>query len=244
METLPEQLLFRLQEQIVRGELTPGQRLAESELASRYGVSRGPLREAIRRLEARRLVEVAPRTGARVVDFDAEQLADVYQAREALEGMAARLAAQAMTDAEIEQLSQLLDHHEQSIAADEGQHYLQDEGDVDFHYRLAAGSHNAVLVGMLCDELYQLVRLFRHRFSSVRDRPITALSEHRAIVEALRERDGELAELLMRRHIAKARRSALSAFADAQANAAGTKVKSASTERTATKSSFQTTTSD
>lgn len=233
METLPEQLLFRLQEQIVRGELTPGQRLAESELASRYGVSRGPLREAIRRLEARRLVEVAPRTGARVVDFDAQQLADVYQAREALEGMAARLAAEAMTTGEIEQLSDLLDRHEQSIAADDGQHYLQDEGDVDFHYRLAAGSHNAVLVGMLCDELYQIVRLFRHRFSSVRGRPVTALSEHRAIVDALRERDGELAELLMRRHIAKARRSALNAFASAQSNGQPTDAKTAAPTATA-----------
>lgn len=210
-QTLPEQLLASLQERIVEGDLTPGSRLAEAELAQRYGVSRGPLREAIRRLEARGLVEVAPRTGARVVELTAERLQAIYHTREALEGMAARQAAKAMSIEAIDELAALLDHHAHSIDADAGRSYRQAEGDVDFHYRIARGSGNELLSRMLCDELYQLVRLYRRRFPARDSRPLQALAEHQAIVAALAERDGDLAEYLMRRHISRARLAAQAA---------------------------------
>ena len=210
-QTLPEQLLADLQERIIDGDLAPGSRLAEADLAAGYGVSRGPLREAIRRLEARGLVEAAPRTGARVVELNPERLQALYHTREALEGMAARLAAQSMSEAAISDLEQLLIRHAESVRADAGRSYRQAEGDVDFHYRIARGSGNDLLVRMLCDELYQLVRLYRRRFPARNARPREALAEHRAIVAAIAERDGDLAEYLMRRHIRRARVAAANA---------------------------------
>lgn len=210
--TLPEQLLADLQERIVDGDLTPGSRLAESELASHYGVSRGPLREAIRRLEAKRLVEAVPRTGARVVALTPERLQSLYHTREALEGMAARLAATAMSEGAIDELTALLQAHSESIDEDAGRSYRQAEGDVDFHYRIARGSGNELLARMLCDELYQLVRLYRRRYPARDSRPMQALREHQAIVAAIGERDGDLAEYLMRRHISRAREAARLAY--------------------------------
>ncbi|MEA3644303.1 MAG: GntR family transcriptional regulator, partial [Lamprobacter sp.] len=102
--TLTDRLFDALQRAIVEGEMPQGSKISEPELARRHGVSRGSLREAIARLEACKLVERRPNLGARVVELSAEQLIEIFQLREALEGMAARLAAEAMTDAEIDAL--------------------------------------------------------------------------------------------------------------------------------------------
>ena len=81
------------------------------------------------------------------------------------------------------------------------------EGDLDFHYRIARASRNALVVQLLCDELYHLTRMYRYKFSAYEGRPGQALAEHRAIVAAMRERDADFAELLMRRHVAASRRN-------------------------------------
>ena len=189
----------------MQGTLVPAEKLNEPELARRFGISRGPLREAIRCLEARRLVAIKPNAGASVVDLDARQLIDLYTTREALEGMAARLAAQRMERAEIDALARLLDTHETSITQDGGQRYFQQEGDVDFHFLIATGADNTLLKSVLTEDLYQLMRMYRHKFSTYRSRPAQALKEHHQILDAIRAADGELAELLMRRHVGAAR---------------------------------------
>jgi DNA-binding GntR family transcriptional regulator len=89
---------------IVRGEILPGARISEAELARKFGISRGPLREALMRLEGRRLVERRPNLGAYVVGLSQRGLDELFTMREALEGMACRLAATAMSDAEIAEL--------------------------------------------------------------------------------------------------------------------------------------------
>src|SRR5690554_1975183 len=99
--TLADQVVERLQDDIVLGVLPPGTKLGEAELAARYGVSRGPLREAIRRLESRKLLERIPHVGTRVATLKLEDLIEIYRVREALEGMAARQAAENMSQAEI-----------------------------------------------------------------------------------------------------------------------------------------------
>ena len=203
--TLSDRVFERLQDDIVRGVLAPGSKLGEAELAERYGVSRGPLREAIRRLESRKLLERVPRAGARVASLSLPDLMEIYRVREALEGMAARLAAEAMTDEEIRGLHELLARHEQQQDLREDVAYFQREGDLDFHYRIIQGSHNRTLVELLIGELYHLVRMYRYQFSAVANRPRKALHEHRRIVEAIEARDGEVAEMLMRRHISRAR---------------------------------------
>lgn len=203
--TLSDRVFARLQDDIVLGVLKPGTKLGEIELASRYGVSRGPLREAIRRLESRKLVERVAHVGTRVAQLKKADLIEIYRVREALEGMAARLAAENMQPAEVTGLHDLLAQHEQQQDLQEDTAYFQREGDLDFHYRIIHGSHNQTLIDLLIGELYHLVRMYRYQFSTVSNRPKKALAEHRRIVEAIESGDGEMAELLMRRHISRAR---------------------------------------
>ncbi|GGC03071.1 GntR family transcriptional regulator [Marinobacterium zhoushanense] len=205
--TLADRVCKQIVTAIVKGELLPGQKISEPELARTYGISRGPLREAMRRLEGWRLVERKPHIGARVVKLSAQELIEIYRVREALEGMACRLAAENMTQDEIDSLKALLDTHEQSIEQREGRSYFQKEGDLDFHYRVVQGSKNAKLQEMLGADLYHLVRMYRYQFSVSSSRPKRALKEHRQIIDAIEARDAELAEMLMRRHISAARQN-------------------------------------
>ncbi|MCA6062347.1 GntR family transcriptional regulator [Thalassolituus marinus] len=199
--TLADKVFNELTTAIVRGELSPGTRLSEQTLVERYGGSRAPMREAIQKLESRNLVVRVPHAGARVVSLSLSELRDIYEVRVELESMACRLAAQRMTDSEIDELRRLLAEHEASIAAEQGQSYYQKAGDLDFHYRIIKGSNNSRLHQMLCGELYHLVRMYRYQTSTSNKRPQLALQEHQRIVEAIAARDAELAELLMRRHI-------------------------------------------
>lgn len=205
--TLSDGAFQRLQKAIVEGEIAPGSRISEQFLSSTYGISRGPLREAIRRLEGRRLVVRVPHAGVRVVSLSYEELIELYHVREALEGMACRLAAQNMTDEEIVNLREVLATHERHAGLQANQSYYQQEGDLDIHFVIIQGSKNRTLSDMLCADLYHLVRMYRYRFSSAPKRPQKAFAEHHRIVEAIADRDGELAEMLMRRHISASRRN-------------------------------------
>jgi DNA-binding GntR family transcriptional regulator len=206
--TLADRVFEQLRRAIVEGEIAPGSKISEPEMAARFGISRGPLREAMRQLESTNLVERRPNLGARVVTLTSEQLIEIYVLREALEGMAARLAAEHMADEAIEELKDLLARHRREVASEYWQAYFQKEGDMDFHYRIVHGSGNQRLIGILCDDLYYLARMYRCQFGMGSDRARDALKEHALIVDAIAERDGELAELLMRRHIRASRRGA------------------------------------
>ncbi|MBE9397248.1 GntR family transcriptional regulator [Pontibacterium sp. N1Y112] len=205
--TLADRVCEKIVDAIVMGNIPPGHKISEPELARTYGISRGPLREAIRRLEGYRLVERKPHVGARVVNLSAKELIEIYHVREALEGMACRLAAEHMPQEEIEDLRELLDEHERNIAELDGRSYFQKEGDLDFHHRIVKGSKNEKMLEVLGGELYHLVRMYRYKFSVSSSRPKRALKEHRQIVDAIDSRDPELAEMLMRRHIGAARKN-------------------------------------
>lgn len=202
--TIADRICNQLKNDIIEGRLAQGSKIIEEDLAKDYGSSRGPIREAIRRLEGMRLVERIPHAGARVVTLTAETMHDLYIVREALEGMSARLAAEHMDEAETKALWELLEYQEQAINDTEGKLYFQLEGDLDFHFRIARSSDNQWLIYLLGSELYQLMRMCRYRSARVRSRSTTALQEHRRIVEAIAAGDGELAEILMRRHISGA----------------------------------------
>ena len=205
--TLADRVFAQIQDAIVKGELTAGAKISEAELTTRYGVSRGPLREALRRLEARKLLTRIPHVGVRVVALSIDELLQIYQVREMLEGMAARLAAVHVTPEEVQGLKALLQRHEQQSELQAGTGYYQEEGDFDFHYRIVKASRNDVLIQMLCGELYHRVRLYRYQFSATEGRPHKAFSEHHRIIEAIEARDAELAEFLMRRHISSSRQN-------------------------------------
>lgn len=202
--TLAGRAFDSIKADIIGGQITQGSKIVEADLALQYGISRGPLREAIHRLEQMKLVIRVPHAGARVVKLDVEMMEDIYIARESLEGMAARLAAKHMETEAIEALNALLDQHENAIGETQGKAYFQREGDIDFHYRIAEASGNRWILEVLNGELYQLIRMCRHQSGQFPSRPGTALDQHRQIAAAIAARDAELAEILMRRHIAGA----------------------------------------
>lgn len=194
-----DKTFFQLRSDIVEGQIAAGSKLSEVDLATKYGVSRAVIREAINRLESCHLVERKPNIGARVVSLTSEGLIQLYQVRESLEGMAARLAAKNMTDTEIEGLKALLTTHFQEVKG--GETYYQEAGDVDFHYRIIVGSKNDHLISLLINGLYHLIRMYRVQLGMAGPRVSTAFDEHKHIVQAISNRDEELAEMLMRRHI-------------------------------------------
>jgi len=202
--TLARRTFDSIKADIISGELAQGSKIVESDLALKYGISRGPLREAIHRLERIKLIVRIPHAGSRVVTLDTKMMEDIYTAREAIEGMAARLAARLMTDDEIVSLSTLLDQHEAAISETDGRAYFQREGDIDFHFRIAVASQNQWILEKLNGELYQLIRMCRRQSGQFPARAQTALEQHRQIAAAIASRDEELAELLMRRHISGA----------------------------------------
>ncbi|MEC4725202.1 GntR family transcriptional regulator [Shewanella sp. D64] len=197
--TTADKTFFQLRKDIVEGGIFAGSKLSETELSTKYCVSRAIIREAINRLESCNLVERKANIGARVVALTSAGLIDLYQVRESLEGMAARLAAKNMAPEEIDDLNMLLNCHFQKVKT--GESYYQEAGDVDFHYRIILGSKNKHLITMLIDGIYHLVRMYRVQLGMSGPRITTAFDEHRHIVQAISNRDEELAEMLMRRHI-------------------------------------------
>jgi DNA-binding GntR family transcriptional regulator len=203
--TLADRAFEWLEEAIIKGDFPPETRLDEGALAQSFGISRGPVREAIRRLEGKRLVERVPHIGARVAAPLSSGLIDALFVREALEGMACRLACTRMTDKEIDDLEELLENHASELPLKRGSHYYQRPGDYDFHFRIILASGNETLIHMVNDELYYQLRIYRYRSSSRRGRTAKALEEHRSIIAALRSRDPDQAEAEMRRHLVHAR---------------------------------------
>ncbi|EGQ9433989.1 GntR family transcriptional regulator [Vibrio cholerae] len=203
--TKSENLTEYLIEAIVEGQLAPGSKISEPELAKQFQVSRGPLREALMRVEGLGLIERIPHIGARVIQLSPTKLVELYAVREALEGMAARLAARNITEIELAGLESLLSTHSTHIDQVEGASYFHQQGDFDFHYRIIQASRNHQLIGLLCDELYHLLRMYRYQSPRSHSRPVEALEEHKFILRAIRQRDEELAEMLMRRHISRSR---------------------------------------
>jgi DNA-binding GntR family transcriptional regulator len=206
-QTLSDGAFERIQNAIIKGQIAPGTRISEQYLSTTFGIGRGPLREAIRRLEGRRLVVRIPHAGVRVASLSYEELIELYHVREALEGMACRLAAQNMTEDEINGLREVLATHEQHSGLQANESYYQQEGDLDIHYLIIQGSKNRTLSELLCGDLYHLLRMYRYRYSAAPKRPQQAFAEHHRIIQAIADRDGELAEMLMRRHISASRRN-------------------------------------
>lgn len=206
VQSLVDVVAERIEAAIISGQLEPGSRVSEQALAASLGVSRGPLREAIRRLEGRKLLTRTPNIGVRVAALSLADLKEVLEVREALEGMAAALAAINMSDAEIAALRKLLDTHGKQKSVQDGTGYYQESKDFDFHFRIVTGSGNARLAEMLTGDLYYLLRVYRYKSSTKPGRATEALDEHRALVAALEARDPKAAEEAMREHLRHARR--------------------------------------
>jgi DNA-binding GntR family transcriptional regulator len=203
---LIDQVVTRLEDLIFSGHLQAGEKLREQSLAEGMGVSRGPLREAIRTLEGRRLLERTPHSGVQVVGLSIDDLDQILRTREALEGMAARQAAENMTVAEITSLKQVLLHHDECPQDVADAVYRGSEN--DFHRIIARGSRNRWLMRVLVDDLYSLLRLYRFRGAQRADVTIS-LAQHHLIVERIHARDPDGAEAVMRAHMRSKRERTL-----------------------------------
>jgi DNA-binding GntR family transcriptional regulator len=196
--SLVDQLVERLETAIMNGELPPGHRLSEQTLAESLGVSRSPLREAIRQLEGRRLVERVPNVGARVTMAMGHDLEEVLAIRETLEALAAKLAATNISGSELDELEELLRARRERKNTNAGSY--ADAG--DFHVRIIMASGNKKLIDMLRGDLYYLMRIHRYRASTTPERAKAAPLEHQKILAALRARDPIAAEKAMAQHLA------------------------------------------
>jgi DNA-binding GntR family transcriptional regulator len=194
--TTAEAVYRALRHGIVHGDLAPGQRLRSDALATEMRVSRTPVREALRKLEAEGLVaHSGPRLVVRALSE--QDLTELFYVREALEGMAARLAAENATPSEIEQVRELLDDME----------IVHQRGDLGalrrlsgmFHQLVCRASHNNRLLESL-QSLLDHVRQMQTSTLYQEGRPADALKEYRALLQAIEARDADRAETLAREH--------------------------------------------
>ena len=194
----PKDAYMLILDAIDSGLYRPGDRLVESELAERFGVSRTPIREALQRLETQSLLTRDGRSLI-VASLDHNQVAELYSVRTVLEGLAARLAARHATDEEIAVLKSMIKEDEE----------LQDDPEAlsranrRFHKMIHLASHNRFLVKQL-DLVHRSMALMATTSLAAEGRGKMALSEHTRIVEAIANRDEDAADKALRDHISAA----------------------------------------
>ncbi len=194
----------RLVQAIEARDLKPGDRLRETDLATRFGVSRTPIREALKQLEAQGLARHEPNRGMVIPTLDHDEINQLYMMREVLEGTAARFAAQHATDVEIAILQdavaadfEIIDDVEKLVASNR-----------TLHRRLTLASHNRYLV-LQVEHMKQYLLLLDGTTYTDPQRRAGAVEEHRLLVEAIAARDLDKAEEYARLHIRKAHRARL-----------------------------------
>lgn len=188
-----------LEEDILTGRLSPGERLEEQALAARFGVSRTPIREALFQLSASGLVEQKPRRGAVVAEIGPRRLLEMFEVMAELEALAARHAARRGAEDDIAALAALHGQAEAMAAAGDadGYYYLNER----FHGTIRALSRNAFLAEQ-ADALHKRLKPYRRLQLRARGRLRASLAEHADIVAALEAGDAERAGAAMRRHVA------------------------------------------
>lgn len=186
--TAQESVLAALRADIRTGDLRPGDQIVQESLADRYGVSRVPLREALKTLEAEGQVEYHPHRGYFVVELSVDDLTEVYRLRELLEGEALRHAVPALADEDIEVIAELLDEVE--AAAGRADVIAMAEANRRFHFAIfdAAGMPR---LSRLLRQLWEATDAYRALYYQDPDNRDRVETEHRAMVAALRARDGE-----------------------------------------------------
>ncbi len=202
--TISGEITETLRDAIITGQFPQGSKLSETKLARDLDVSRGPLREAIRKLEGMNLIEHVPQQGARVVTLNMQFVLEVYETREALETKAAELAAVNMGSSEIDKMHRIIDA-QSKFMHDNSNAYIPAESDYAFHEALIRGAKNRVIKNALLHRLYPLIKMFRYQHQVSSNSTSNSLLEHRQIIYAVEQRDPELAAVTMKRHIVRAR---------------------------------------
>ncbi|MGM0875869.1 MAG: GntR family transcriptional regulator [Bacillota bacterium] len=197
-QTLQHQVYEYLHDQIVSGNIPPGQRIVEEKIAQETGISRSPIREAIRRLNSDGLVSVSPRGGVRVYRATFSDFKYLYECRLSLEPTAAYYAALRMNEKQRTKLLDLMDE----------MNHIVDKKELDklkilssqFHFMIVEASGNPYLVKMM-NQLYSLITFYRNAVLNIPLRIEEGAYEHQAIWQAIQTHDGKAAEELMKVHI-------------------------------------------
>lgn len=193
---LAEKVYRQLLDDIREGQFHPGERIKEASIAKRLGISRTPVREAIRRLQSEGRVTIEPQRGAVVAELNRLEVSELYLLRQQLEGIAARFAAQHASDMEIEQMETILER----VHGENADKRTLNQGNWDLHHAIFYAAKNRYLLkafNAISDDL----ALLRGARYIPEDRPEELYHEHKAIVDAIRSRDPEGAERAAKDHI-------------------------------------------
>lgn len=186
-----------IRDAIVTGEMEPGAKLSQEELARQLGVSRAPVRDALNRLEAEGLVRTTPFKGAVVARMSMRELLDVFEARALVDSYTARTACTRLSEPDLEQLVEVTEATAELSVNGDLNKLVQ--AHADFHFIIYAGCGNAEL-NRIARSLWD--RSYLYRLTDLRNRvsALTSLEEHRTVLQALRDRDPQRAGELMARH--------------------------------------------
>lgn len=196
-QTLRERILETIRDAIITGSMKPGEKVAEPELAERFGISRTPIREAFRQLESEGYLKVIPRKGAVVAAFTQKDVEEFYAIKSILEGYAARKACERLTEKEIEKLEHINDKLR----------HLACDGDVKHFFKVHNDFHDLFLHSAGNDKLYELISSLVGKFQRLRLASLSlpgrmgmSVEEHDKIIEAFCRRDPDEAERLVRKN--------------------------------------------
>ena len=195
--TLREKILETIRDAIMTGALKPGEKVAEPDLAERFGISRTPIREAFRQLESEGYLTVIPRKGAVVTSFSPRDVEEFYAIKSILEGYAARRACEKLSSKDIEKLRTINDRLR----------HMADDGDVKHFFRIHNDFHELFLRAADNEKLYELITNLVRKFQRLRYASLSlpgrmkiSVEEHDKIIEAFLKRDADKAETLVRKN--------------------------------------------
>jgi DNA-binding GntR family transcriptional regulator len=193
--TLRESILETIRDAIISGALKPGEKVAEPELAERFGISRTPIREAFRQLESEGYLSVVPRKGAVVISFSQRDVEEFYAIKSILEGYAARKACEKLAPRDIDKLQSINDKLR----------LLAEESDVRNFFKVHNNFHDLFIKAADNDKLTELITTLLGRFQRLRIASLSlpgrmelSVKEHQKIIDAFRDRNADLAENLVR----------------------------------------------
>ena len=186
---LRDVVFHTLREAILRGDLEPGERLMELQLAAKLGVSRTPIREAIRMLEQEGLAITIPRRGAEVAKMTEKDMNDVLQIREALDELAASIACELITEEELEKLEKAIEAFEVALTTKDIKEIA--EADVAIHDIIYEATRNLKLVTILNNLREQIYR-YRIQYLKDENNYPNLIKEHREILEGLKQKNREM----------------------------------------------------
>lgn len=212
-QTLREIILESIRESILRGSLKPGEKVAEPELAERFGISRTPIREAFRQLESEGYLTVIPRKGAVVTALSERDVEEFYSIKSILEGYAARIAAEKLSTKDLDRLEAINERLQQ----------LANEGDVKTFFRVHNEFHELFIRASGNEKLFELIGQLLLKFNRLRmaslalpGRMNISVQEHRKILEAFRRQDGDQADNLVRKNAAYGGQVLIQSFAQSE----------------------------